>query len=73
MFQIGQFIEFDGLLAVVVGISGQDDVPDDHLAIWFGEPQGQRLSEGGQGNLVPLVYTVPIEYCLVAKPPSLIH
>jgi hypothetical protein len=40
MFQIGSFVEFDGLLAVVVGVAGHNDVPEEHLALWFGEPNG---------------------------------
>lgn len=73
MFQVGTFVEFDGLLAVVVGFSGENGVPQDHLAIWFGEPQGKRISEGGKGDLVPIVRTVPTEYCLPAKSPILQH
>jgi hypothetical protein len=73
MFHIGEFIEFDGLLGIVVGLSGESGVPDDHLAIWFGEPQGRRKSAGGEGNLVPIVWTVPTEYCLPAKAPILQH
>jgi hypothetical protein len=73
MFHIGTFVELDGLLGVVVGLSGENGVPDDHLALWFGEPQGRRKSEGGEGNLVPIVWTVPTEYCLPAKPPILQH
>jgi hypothetical protein len=73
MFHIGAFVEFDGLLAVVVGLSGEKDVPEDHLAIWFGEPQGKRKSEGGEGDFVPIVWTVPVEYCLPAKPPMFRH
>jgi hypothetical protein len=70
---LAHFVEFDGLLAVVVGLSGEKDVPDDHLTIWFGEPQGKRISEGGKGNLEPIVWTVPIEYCHPAKPPMFQH
>jgi hypothetical protein len=72
-FPIGSFVEFDGLLAVVIGLSGEKGVPDDHLALWFGEPHGKRISEGGSGNLVPIVWTVPIEHCLPAKPPVMQH
>jgi hypothetical protein len=74
MFEKGAFVEFDGLLAVVVGIGGQDDdVPEDHLALWFGEPETKRLSEGGSGGEVPVVWTVPAEYCDLAKSPQIQH
>ena len=29
MFQLGSFVEFNGLLAVIVGLSGENGVPDD--------------------------------------------
>lgn len=73
MIEVGTFVEVGGVLAVVVGLSGMNGVPDDHLAIWFGEPQGKPKSEGGEGNLVPLVWTVPTEYCLPAKPSIFQH
>jgi hypothetical protein len=69
----GDFVEVDGLLAVVVGAAGDENVPDEHLALWFGDPQGKRLSQGGAGNLIPEVWTVPIDVCRVAQPPSFLH
>ena len=73
MFQNGDFVEIDGLLAVVVGLAGEQDVPEGHVALWFGEPQGRRLSEGGPGGLVPVVWTVPVDYCRPAKAPDVRH
>ncbi|MDQ2745761.1 MAG: hypothetical protein M3T96_00670 [Acidobacteriota bacterium] len=73
MFQLGNFVEFDGLLAVVVGLAGEGNIPENHLAIWFGEPQRKRISQGGNGDLVPIVWTVPAEYCVPAKSPELRH
>lgn len=73
MFQVGSFVEFDGLLAVVVGVGGENDIPEDHLAVWFGEPQGKRISQGGEGDLKPIVWTVPEEYCLPANAPEVKH
>jgi len=35
----GAFVEVDGLLAVGGGIEGDKDVPEDHRALWFGDPQ----------------------------------
>jgi hypothetical protein len=71
--QKGDFVEFDGLLAVVVGIESEDNVREEHIAIWFGDPQGQRRSEGGTGSLIPEVWTVPIELCQPAQPPAYFH
>jgi len=73
MFQNGDFVEVDGILAVVVGSNGDNGVPEDHLAVWFGEPQGTRLSEGGTGNLTPIVWTVPVDCCRQAIKPEIRH
>jgi hypothetical protein len=72
-FERGQFVEKDGLLAVVVGISGDKDVPDEHLALWFGDPFSKRISEGGSGGRSPEVWTVPAEYCTAASAPVIRH
>ncbi len=69
----GAFIEFDGLLGVVVGIAGEHGVPEEHVAVWFGDPKGKRRSEGGLGGLRPEVWTVPIECCEQAAPPIISH
>lgn len=63
--KLGDFVEYDGLPAVLVGLEGdvRYQVPEDHVALWFGEPQVERPSKGGPGGVSPLVYTVPIEYC----------
>ncbi|UMR29129.1 hypothetical protein MJ904_18785 [Massilia sp. MB5] len=61
--QKGQIIEFDGLPAVVVGLSGDPGVPDDHVALWFGCPDAIRKSRGGPGGIIPEVWTVPIDLC----------
>ena len=73
MLRNGDFVEIDGLLAVVVRVSGEPDVPEDHIAVWFGEPQGRRLSEGGRGGLTPVVWTIPIDYCRPAMAPEIKH
>jgi hypothetical protein len=71
--QKGDFIEFDGLIAVVVGVSGENDIPEDHLALWFGEENQTRVSQGGSGNIIPQVWTVPIELCSKARRPEVKH
>lgn len=72
-FERGQFVELDGLLAVVVGTSGDQNVPDEHLALWFGDPPCTRISEGGSGGQRPDVRTVPAEYCTPAAAPVIRH
>jgi hypothetical protein len=62
----GEMVEFDGLLAAVVGTSADPWVPDDHVALWFGDAQGVRASQGGAVGRRPEVWTVPAEYCAPA-------
>ena len=69
----GDFVEFDGLPAVVVGVEGDPNVPEDHVALWFGEPQVERKSSGGTGGHLPLVYTVPLDLCEPSQEPQIIH
>ena len=72
-FQRGQFVEHDGLLAVIVGTPEDDGAPQEHLALWYGEPRGRRISAGGTGGQHPEVWTVPAEYCTLAATPTVRH
>lgn len=72
-FKKGDLVEFDGLLAVVVGTEADGGAPEEHLALWFGDPQGKRLSEGGTGGLRAEVWTIPAEYCRPALAPNVRH
>lgn len=69
----GDLVEMDGLLAVVVGVEGDLDVPQGHLAVWFGDPRCERKSEGGTGGQQPEIWTVPTEYLVAAAPPIWKH
>ena len=42
----GMLVELDGLLAVLVALPGDEGVPDDHVAAWFGQARGERKSCG---------------------------
>ena len=72
---LGQFVLLDGLPAVVVGLESGIGVgaPEEHAALWFGAPQVKRLSEGGPGDPVPEVWTVPIEYLEPCSSPEVKH
>jgi hypothetical protein len=68
------FVEFDGLLAIVVGLEGEDPrVPEDHIALWFGTPQAERISRGGKGKARPEICLVPKEYCKRVRKPVYCH
>jgi hypothetical protein len=69
----GDFVECDGLLAVVVAVEEDPQVPEGHVALWFGQPQGRRRSEGGSGGLRPEVWTVPAECCVESSPATVQH
>lgn len=71
--QRGQLVELDGLLAVVIGVQGDPNVPDQHVALWLGEPKCRRISEGGRGGERPEVWTVPAESCVSAAAPVYKH
>ena len=42
----GDFVEMDGLIAVVIAMEDDPNVPEDHIALWFGLPATKRISEG---------------------------
>ena len=59
----GDMVIMDGLLAAVVGVEGDPDVPKGHVALWFGDPSSKRTSEGGTPKLRADAWLVPTEYC----------
>ena len=73
LWQRGQLVELDGLLAVVVGTDADPWVPEGHVALWFGEPRTTRKSQGGPGGLQPEVWTILAEYCTPAAEPAVRH
>jgi hypothetical protein len=77
LFKLGEILEFDGLPCVVVGLSGDtiddDKVPEEHIAIWFGDSNAKRKSEGGEGGIRTEVWTIPEEYLEKGKEPLVRH
>lgn len=71
--QKGQLIEFDGIPAVIVGLSSDIGVPEDHVALWFGNSNATRKSQGGNGGIVPEVWTVPASLCEPGTAPTFRH
>ena len=59
----GDFVRIDGINAVVVGTDEDENIPVDHLAVFFGSEITKRESEGGEGNGRPLVWIVPVDIC----------
>jgi hypothetical protein len=50
----GQFVSIGDNIGVVVALEFENDIPEDHLGIWYGEVTD---------NNIPLYKTVPKEYC----------
>jgi len=72
-FKRGDLVESNGLLGVVVGVYGDNYVPEDHIAIWYGSTTTSSSIQKGQGALVPEVWTVPQEYVRLAPNPIMHH
>jgi hypothetical protein len=62
-FVKGDFVRIDGLNAVVVGNEEDENIPHDHIAVFFGGEVAKRESEGGEGSGNPLVWIIPIDLC----------
>ncbi len=56
-FEKGQFVRVGESVGVIVELSNGTDIPDDHLAVWYGQTTKEN------GDIVPLIRTVPEEYC----------
>jgi len=63
IFSKGDFVRIDGINAVVVGTEEDENIPRDHVAVFFGSEFAKRESEGGEGNDNPLVWIIPIDLC----------
>ena len=59
----GDFVRIDGINAVVVGTDEDENIPQDHIAVFFGSGLAKRESEGGEGNGQPEVWIIPIDVC----------
>jgi hypothetical protein len=59
----GDFVRIDGINAVVVGTDEDENIPEDHIAVFFGSEIAKRESEGGTGNGQPQVWIVPVDLC----------
>jgi len=59
----GDFVRIDGINAVVVATDEDDNIPEGHIAVFFGSAVAKRESEGGEGNSNPQVWIVPEDIC----------
>jgi len=61
----GDFARVGHHVCVVIAVEGDPSIPEDHLAVWYGETN----SSG-----VPRVRTVPTEYVIpLEHPPEIYH
>jgi hypothetical protein len=70
MFKRGDIVEISGQLAAVVGTFEDGSAPEDHLAVWFGNPRTER---GGTGGQKPEVWTIPEDLFKKAIDPEVLH
>ena len=72
-------VESDNLTESVFAIDlgaiaeGDPNVPDEHVAVWFGYPKCKRTSEGGTGGSQAELWTIPEELLIPASPPLYKH
>lgn len=58
---LGTFVNVDGSLGVVIGWPDDSDIPEQHVAVWFGQAiDDERVEPGGH---LPRCRTVPAEQC----------
>ena len=71
----GDFVEYDGLTAVVVGTDDDPHVPEGHLLLWHGNTNMIRKSEDPENynGQHPEVWSVPAEYCEPSLPVKIQH
>lgn len=50
----GQFVKVGDDLGVIVFLEFENETPEEHVSVWFGE-----LSENG----IPKYRTIPLDYC----------
>ncbi len=72
-FEKGDFVIFDGVLAVIVGTETDQDVPEGHVALWYGHDKEQQTVTSKPEASRPETWTVPQEYCQSAKRPKIQH
>ena len=56
--KIGQFVIVGKSIGVVVGLPNGSEIPENHLAVWYGE-----TADDTHGKMIPKVRTVPEDYC----------
>jgi hypothetical protein len=64
-FKRGDFETLNGLLAVIVGLEGDGGAPEDHVALWYGANEPT--------SIVPEIWTVPAEYCVLVTNTPIVH
>jgi hypothetical protein len=73
----GDLVELNGLPCVIVGLAGEyfgeEEVPEEHVAVWYGDIKPKPTWEGGLGNVQTEVYTVPIDCLEPGQVPTVRH
>ena len=73
----GDLVELNGLPCVIVGMAGEcfgdEEVPEEHVALWYGDTEPKPTWEGGTGKVKTVVFTVPIDCLEPGQVPRVRH
>jgi hypothetical protein len=65
-FKRGDLVLLNDRVAAIVGLGGEPGVPENHVALWYGEKIDSPSSD-------PVAWTVPAEFCLPAPKLRFLH
>ena len=72
----GDLVELNGIPCVIIALAGErvglEQVPEDHVAVWYGHTSVTLAGEG-TSRLKPEVWTVPLEYIGQGQVPTVKH
>jgi len=75
--QRGDLVELKGRPGVVVALAGEvigaAEVPEEHVAVWYGDGEAKPTWKGGTANVPTEVWTVPLEYLEPGPAPTVLH
>ena len=73
----GDLVQLNGQPCVIVALAGEfigdEEVPEEHVALWYGDAEAKPTWEGGATNVPTEVWTVPLEYVEPGPVPTVLH
>jgi hypothetical protein len=75
--QRGDLVELNGLPCVIIALAGEfigdEEIPEEHVALWYGDNEAKPTWEGGRKGVKTEVWTVPLEYVEPGQVPTVLH